>query len=172
MTDGKTGALKALRPFPAIALLAAALMALPTKAGAQAVLEGPAAVVDGRTLTVAGRAIRLGGIDAPAPAQTCRWSGRTIPCGRIAGDALRDLVTGAVVRCRLAPGTASPPVATCTADGFDIAGNMVYTGWAVTAPDGPDRYRAIQEKARAAKRGLWRGAFVMPSDWRAGGRLP
>jgi len=135
-------------------------------------LSGPAEVRDGQTLGVADHAVRLAGIDGPDPAQTCRWSGRTIPCGTIAGDALRDLITGAEVRCRIIGGTADRLIGTCQADGFDIGGNMVYTGWAVTAPDGPERYRETQAQAKAARRGLWRGEFVMPEDWRAGKRLP
>jgi len=110
--------------------------------------------------------------DAADPAQTCRWNGRTIPCGAIAGDALRDLVTGAEVQCRIAGDAGARLIGTCQAGGFDIGGNMVYTGWAVTAPDGPRRYRDTQAEAQAAGRGLWRGEFVMPEDWRAGKRLP
>ena len=135
-------------------------------------LAGPAQVLDGRpwTWTATGRA--AGRDRRPDPQQTCRWNGRTIPCGLIAGDALRDLVTGADVQC----GSPAPPdgrlVGVCQADGFDIGGNMVYTGWAIAAPDGPPRYRETEAKAKAARRGLWRGEFVMPADWRAGVRLP
>ncbi len=159
-----------------IAALSAAAMLLASAAGAAGdlpeSLAGPAEVQDGQTLGIAGRSVRLAGIDGPDPAQTCRWSGRTIPCGAIAGDALRDLITGAQVRCRITGGSSDRLTGTCQADGFDIGGNMVHTGWAVAAPDGPPRYRKTQAKAKAARRGLWRGEFVMPEDWRSGKRLP
>src|SRR5262245_46228311 len=59
-------------------------------------------VVDGDTLHVRGGArIRLHGIDAPESAQYCyRPSGEAWPCGRLATDALRDLVfSGGDLRC-------------------------------------------------------------------------
>jgi len=155
-----------------LGLAAAAALLSPATGERPERLAGPAEVLDGRTLGVAGRTVRLAGIDGPDPAQTCRWNRRTIPCGAIAGDALRDLITGAEVQCRITGGSADRLTGFCQADGFDIGGNMVHTGWAVAAPDGPPRYRETQAKAKAARRGLWRGEFVMPEDWRAGKCLP
>lgn len=161
---------RTLAPLPTL-MAALALLAGTAAAETPAMLEGPARVVDGRTLDVAGRTVRLAGIDGPDPAQTCRWNGRTIPCGTIAGDALKDLITGAAVRCRI-EGTDGPHlIGTCTADGFDIGGNMVHTGWAVAGPGAPARYKNTEAKSRAAGRGLWRGEFVHPASWRAGRRL-
>ncbi len=154
---------------------AVAALLMPGWAGADdrpASLTGPAKVLDGRTLDVRGRAVRIAGIDVPEPEQTCRWSGRTIPCGAIAGDALRDLITGATVDCRIIGGTGELLIGLCAADGFDIGGNMVHTGWALAGADAPQRYRRTETEAQAAGRGLWRGEFVTPADWRAGKRLP
>lgn len=63
-------------------------------------------------------------------------------------------------------------VATCFDNyGFDINRNMVYTGWALAYRKYSTRYVGVEEKAKAAARGLWRGAFVPPWKWRRGERL-
>ena len=49
---------------------------------------------------------------------------------------------------------------------------MTYTGWAMADPDSGAAYRRFEEGAENAGRGLWRGRFVMPWDWREGKRLP
>jgi endonuclease YncB( thermonuclease family) len=41
---------------------------------------------------------------------------------------------------------------------------MVRSGWAIAWP-GRD-YQHEEEQARAARRGLWQGAFQRPEDWR------
>lgn len=128
-------------------------------------------VVSGDRLEVDGQPYRLWGIDAPETGQHCLWPNKVIDCGRIAATALMDLVTGARVRCRERPG-AGAGVATCEADGFDIGNNMVHTGWALAVRGASAAYAATERDARAAGRGLWRGAFVVPWEWRAGEPAP
>ncbi len=141
-------------------------------AGAPAIAQettGAARVIDGDTLEVDGRVFHLTGIDAPELGQTCQWPNKEIPCGAISRTAMMDLVAGAIVVCTSVAGgtdTEEGVEALCAADGFDIGANMVHTGWAVVAPGGPEAYRRTEEKARAAKHGLWRGEFDMPWDWR------
>lgn len=132
-------------------------------------IRGTARAIDGDTLEVGGVVVDLRGIDAPEPAQTCDRAGKTIPCGDIARWALMDLIAGTEVVCRPGSGTRTGPsrAALCTAGGFDISANMVHTGWAVTAAEGGESYRATQIKARDAGRGLWGGRFMAPWDWRA-----
>ena len=43
---------------------------------------------------------------------------------------------------------------------------MVHTGWALAIHQLGTGYEATEEKAKQAKRGLWRGTFVTPWDWR------
>ena len=57
-------------------------------------------------------------------------------------------------------------VAVCFADGFDIGRNMVHTGWALAYRSQSTVYIDTEEAARKAKRGMWRGTFVKPWDWR------
>ena len=148
-----------------LALLAAflALAAVPARAD----ITGKARVIDGHTFEVAGRRVRLHGIHAPALDQTCRWPGRTIDCGTLARLALMDLTAGTDVVCRPRGGGAGGPVtAVCFADGFDIGRNMVHTGWALAYRAQSTVYVDTEEAARKAKRGMWRGTFVKPWDWR------
>ncbi len=127
----------------------------------------PVTVIDGNTLEVAGARLRLHGIDAPDLDQPCRLRGRTQSCGVIARAALMDLTAGAVLDCEMrGRDAAGRTLATCTADGYDVAEGMVYTGWALALDGAPVRYQTVQNEAEAARRGLWLGQFTAPSEWR------
>lgn len=137
-----------------------------------------AEVLDAETLRVDGQIYRLAGIDAPEPEQRCGLKGRLYPCGEIAKAGLMDLVAGASVTCRALVGasvtgstgeTAVP--AHCFSDGYDLSKGMAYTGWAMADPLEGEAYRVLEADAARAGRGLWRGRFVKPWDWRAGKRL-
>ncbi len=56
--------------------------------------------------------------------------------------------------------------------GHALSEGMAYTGWALALRRVSERYVAFEDRARAARRGLWKGQFVAPWDWRAGARLP
>jgi endonuclease YncB( thermonuclease family) len=124
-------------------------------------------VIDGETVLVAGQTFRLYGIDAPDIAQTCEIRGRTYNCGRVSMTALMDLVAGVRIRCvpRRDPAT-SPILANCFATGYDLSEGMVHTGWALAMPRGGTKYAGIEAKAKNAKRGLWKGEFTLPWQWR------
>ena len=89
-----------------------------------------------------------------------------------------DLVAGTEVTCEAAPGDgAAPLVARCRAGGFDLSANMVHTGWALADRAAGTAFVVIEKKARAAGRGLWRGTFTPPAEWRdcggeSGGETP
>lgn len=62
-------------------------------------------------------------------------------------------------------------VAVCFAsDGFDIGRNLVHTGWALAYRQYSMDYVDTEDNAREAKRGLWRGEFVKPWEWRRANR--
>ncbi len=147
----------------AILVAVLALAAVPARAD----ITGTARVIDGHTFEVAGQRVRLHGIHAPALDQTCQWPGRTIDCGTLAKLALMDLTTGTDVVCRPRDRDSDGPVvAVCFAGGFDIGRNMVHTGWALADRAQSTAYVDTEEAARKAKRGMWRGTFVKPWDWR------
>ncbi len=159
--------------FGALGLAVSAALACPP---ALAEVAGPPSIIDGDTLAVQGRVIRLYGIDAPELGQACRIGARAYDCGRIARTALLDLTAGVTVSCKLAPASpedgADGRIGRCSADGYDLSEGMAYTGWALALRPVSERYVAFEERARAARRGLWKGQFVAPWDWRAGVRLP
>ena len=43
---------------------------------------------------------------------------------------------------------------------------MVAAGWALADRDATERYVAIEADARKARRGLWKGEFEPPWEWR------
>lgn len=131
-------------------------------------LSGSAEVLTGDTLTVSGTKLRLTGIDAPEKGQICQVaSGRSFDCGRISATALMDLTVATSVICQLTGETSDDlPLARCTAGGYDLSKGMVHTGWALAWPRTGTIYATVEDVAREKKRGLWRGTFIKPWDWR------
>jgi len=120
-------------------------------------VQGIPLVLGGDVLVIDGIRIQLQGLDSPQPEQQCGTDEKPFPCGAVARTALMDLIFGDVVSCKiLGDGNDGAKLATCTAGGFDVAGNMVHTGWVVADRATGQRYRAIEDKARVARRGLWR----------------
>ena len=122
-------------------------------------IVGPAIVTDGDTIRIGDKKIRIHGIDAPETKQTCKTpNNKTIRCGVIAGDAMRDLIRGATVTCKPTDiDRYGRTIAICYADGFDVGRNMVHTGWAIAYRRYSKKYVAVEDNARAANRGMWRG---------------
>lgn len=138
-------------------LALATLMMSPAAIAAADVISGNARAIDAGTIEINGERIRLHGIETPDIDFICDWSGKPVGCGAIAKAALTDLITGAPVTCELTAARARDSVvAVCQAQGFDIGANMVYTGWAFADREVTDNYATIEEKAKAAHRGLWR----------------
>ena len=135
-------------------------------------LSGIALIVDGDTITISGNKIRLSGIDTPEQNQTCRRAGVTWRCGYEATETLRNWTYTKEVRCigdekdrygRL--------IANCFVDGYNVNARLVYEGLALAYRKYSKQYVPEEDKARAAKRGMWAGEFVAPWDWRKGKRL-
>lgn len=131
--------------------------------GSREQLRGSVVVQDGDSLRMGEKRLRLSGIDAPELAQTCGAPGAPTPCGRRAREHLVALIAGEMVICsgsrqdrygRLLAG--------CEAGGLSLNRAMVRDGWAVSFDD----FAAEEDEARKARRGLWSGEFVPPSDWR------
>ena len=142
---------------------------------------GPPKIIDGDTLEVGGKVFRLHGIDAPELGQICAIRKRRYDCGLVARTALLDLTAGAEVLCtpinRSSDAPADDPAkdgqpGRCAAGGYDLSEGMAYTGWALAQRDQTTRYLRFEAQAKSAGRGLWKGAFVTPWDWRRGRRLP
>lgn len=127
------------------------------------------AVLDGDSLHAAGADIRLIGIDAPELFQTCRDEyGRLWNCGRAAKARLEALVSrGEVVCTARGNDRYGRTLAVCSAgDIADIGETLVREGYAVDYGGLRGGYPGAEGEARAARRGLWRGEFERPQDWR------
>lgn len=134
-------------------------------------LIGPAETIDGDTIVMNGEHIRLYGIDAPEKTQTCLANGLPWACGRGSRLFLLAATEGREVRCigskrdrygRL--------IAKCFVDGRDINAEMVREGWAIAYRRYAKDYVDEEAEAQSARRGMWQGEFVSPSDWRHGRR--
>lgn len=151
-------------------LISAALGALMLPAGpALAQLAGAPRVIDGDTLEVAGQRVRLFGIDAPEIDQLCQHAGRDYACGQVARATLWDLIAGRDVDCTpedTAPAADGSIRATCSVGETSLNERMVHAGWALADADAPESYRAAQAEAEQTRRGLWRGQFEAPWEWR------
>jgi endonuclease YncB( thermonuclease family) len=134
-------------------------------------ITGYARIIDGDTIDVGRRRIRLYGIDAPEMHQQCRRSdARDAPlyhCGQDAKIALAVIIGSGPVSCEPRDHDRyGRTVAVCSAQGSDIAREMVREGWAVAYMRYSLAYVPDEIAARVSKRALWAGEFENPADWR------
>jgi endonuclease YncB( thermonuclease family) len=134
-----------------------------------------AVVRDGNTIQLADATYRLDGIDAPELDQICiddhadPWT-----CGIDARDHLSKLIGGRPVRCydQDPDGPARKRhVGVCTVEGDTTSLNqlLLRDGFAVNLePSAKGRSREDEANARRDRRGLWRGCFVAPQEFRHG----
>lgn len=132
-------------------------------------------VRDGGTIDVGGVTYRLGGIDAPTPDQVCiddhadSWT-----CGAEAHDQLAHLIGDRDVHCEdLGPHTTYKKwhLGICTAEGETTSLNqlLVRRGFAMNfAAAGSSRFGEDETDAKTNRRGLWKGCFIAPQEFRAG----
>ena len=127
--------------------------------------------IDGDTLRAGdGAEYRIFGIDAPELRQSCsEANGKSWLCGRAAKAKLTTLIKSGNVTCQArANDRFGRSVAVCSAEGVpDLGEALVRDGYAIDlggAAGNP--YRDAEAEAQAAKRGIWRGTFERPSDWR------
>jgi endonuclease YncB( thermonuclease family) len=131
-------------------------------------LSGVPRVVDGDTLAIGATKVRLEGIDAPETDQIClNANGVQWTCGIDARDQLAAHIGGRTIGCS-PNGTDAykRTLAICSLAGEDLNAWMVREGWALAYVQYSSAYVHDEENARAYQRGLWRGAFIAPWDWR------
>lgn len=138
-------------------------------------ITGRASVIDGDTIRVGGESVRLNGIDAPESRQTCTDErGASYRCGAVAARALDTfLAASRPVRCAfVSRDQYGRFVGECfRADGESVAAWLVRNGHALDWPRFSNgRYAGDQRAAQRERRGLWRGSFQPPWEWRAGNR--
>ena len=133
-------------------------------------LAATAIVKDGGTLQLAGNIFRLDGIDAPAVDQMCiddhadSWA-----CGVEARDQLTKLIGGKQVRCGDLgpdPATKKRRLGLCIVEGetLSLGQLLVQKGFALA--DARSKFKPDEMAAKDDRRGLWKGCFVAPQDFR------
>jgi len=128
---------------------------------------GNARAKDGDSLVLNDTEVRLYGIDAPELNQTCGSNIGEYSCGHDARDALRNLLRGKTINCKsLETDHYGRAVSICWDGKLEINNEMVRQGWAVAYFRHATAYAKAQKEARAAKRGIWRGKFEMPENYR------
>jgi endonuclease YncB( thermonuclease family) len=128
---------------------------------------GRASVIDGDTIEIHGTRIRLYGIDAPESSQTCLEEGKPTRCGQYAALALADKIGSSPVTCEPKDvDRYNRVVGVCRAAGEDLNAWMVSQGMAVAYRQYSVDYVPQEEQAAASKRGMWKGDFIFPWDWR------
>ena len=139
--------------------------------GAPAVRSGSEVrVIDADTVDIDGTRYRLFGIDAPESDQTCRTWGRTWDCGAAATEALKARAEG--MSCSGGSTDRYGRVlGVCSSGGEDLNAWLVANGWALAYRQYADDYGDEEDEARANRRGIHRGAFVAPWNWRRDERL-
>ncbi len=127
-------------------------------------------VADGDSFAVGNLRLRLEGIDAPEYRQTCNDAeGRPWECGKTARASLEQMLREPGLACTAeARDRYARSIATCsTTRSPDIAAAQVLVGMAVSDEFyGMRSYGDEEDAARAARRGIWHGQFVLPSEWR------
>ena len=139
-----------------------------------AMFESPPAsqvrVIDADTVDVDGVRYRLHGIDAPEARQSCRAWGRTWDCGAAATEALMSRAEG--MSCTgSGTGAFGRTIGICSAGGRDLNAWLVANGWALAYRQFSEDYVGEEGEARSNGRGIHRGQFIEPWNWRRGERL-
>ncbi|HQR07971.1 MAG TPA: thermonuclease family protein [Gemmatales bacterium] len=137
-------------------------------------IAGKVKVLNAYTLVYEdGTEVGLGGMmEAPELGQKGLIDGKFYPCGKEAAEFLQKMIGDRAVTCIVHRDNVDDKkmrgaFAFVGETSLDI--EMVRNGWAISNHEGMDPFEIM---ARENKRGLWRGAFVVPGRWRSGDRLP
>ena len=126
-------------------------------------------VSDGDSLRSGALRIRLFGIDAPELNQECKdQNGRIWGCGIAAHSQLVTLIgTKKELQCSLRDvDRYGRLIMQCFSGSTDIGAAMVQSGHALAYRHFSNLYIAEEEQAKTALKGIWRGTFSPPWEWR------
>ena len=134
-------------------------------------LFGRASVLDGDTIRIGKTRVRLHGIDAPETRQKCLENGQVWRCGELATQALKGIVDGRPVLClERDTDRYGRVVAVCRAGALNLNAWMVRQGYALAYRRYSNEYVQDEIDAQLSRRGMWRGDFIRPWEWRRGRR--
>ena len=159
--------------FVCFAILMAKASFLPYKAlSASYALSGRVSITqvsDGDSLRSGDLRIRLFGIDAPELKQQCAdQNGILWNCGAAALQQLNALISkNKELQCSLRDvDRYGRLVMQCFNGPTDIGAAMVLSGHALAYRHFSDLYVAEEKQAKTALKGIWRGTFIPPWEWR------
>lgn len=131
---------------------------------------GSAIVRDGNNIQFADFTFRLDGIEAPAFDQMCIDEHADVwACGAAARDQLTKLIGGRQVRCDdlgVDPSFKKRRLGVCTAEGETVSLNQLMVRNGLALADATGKFKSDETGAHDDKRGLWKGCFVTPTDFR------
>ena len=131
-------------------------------------VEGRGTALAGDTLRVGPTTVRLTGIEAPEPDQTCAAAdGREWACGQSAKQALARILRNGRVTCDVERASDGNGTGDCRIGDKDVAAELVLGGYVFATTGIFAAYRSIEEQARTSKAGVWAGPATRPSDYRA-----
>ncbi len=148
-----------------ILLIVIALLSLPAYAQD---ISGVAHIHDGDSLFVSGIAVELWGMDAPETGQECTISGVVWRCGIAATEHLKTFVGSHTVSCKQRGKTADGGIiAKCAVGSLDLGAEMIEVGLAIPHwPTSEKYYLRSYKEARGLDRGMHKGTFIEPWEWR------
>ena len=126
-------------------------------------------VSDGDSFQSGDLRIRLFGIDAPELKQQCTdQNGALWDCGTAAQQQLTALIgENKELHCNLRDvDRYGRLIMQCFISSIDIGAAMVQSGYALAYRHFSDVYIADEEQAKTALKGVWRGTFSTPWEWR------
>ena len=133
------------------------------QAAASGDVEGRGTAVSGDTLRVGATTVRLNGIEAPEPDQTCAAAdGSEWSCGQRAKQALARLLRNGRVTCDVPAPPTDTAAATARSASSDVAAELVRGGHVFAASGLFASYSGIEEEARTNKAGIWDGKTDAP----------
>ena len=125
-------------------------------------------VIDGDTIVLNNEKIRLFGIDAPEFNQDCLdEKGRAWACGKAAKAFLEGLTIGNDLKCNtVTKDKYKRSLGICFRDSINLNQSIVRAGYALAYFRYSDLYKFDQEYARENEKGIWKGTFKLPEDFR------
>tara|TARA_A100001011_G_C13942049_1_gene687580 strand:- start:209 stop:721 length:513 start_codon:yes stop_codon:yes gene_type:complete len=149
----------------------------PSTAKDEKTIFGFAKVIDGDTIKINGISVRLFGIDAPEKNQICLIENQTYNCGLKSKNFLQSLITGTVECSYNNLDRYGRIIGKCIShtkivnqnmkENFYLNYIMIRNGHAVEYKRySKGEYSEAENLAIKEKRGIWRGKFDRPEDWR------
>jgi endonuclease YncB( thermonuclease family) len=145
-----------------------AMTAIPATGMAETETRGTGSAMEGDIVSVKGTMIRLRGIDAPDPGQTCRtMRGVEYDCFSAARAQLQQMLDLGEVTCVTKEQDRSQHhIGICRVLGKDLSAAMLVRGWAFAYSSLSTEYNGLEARAQARKAGMWAGRVEAPWLWR------